>query len=148
MDSAQKLRAHGLHVTAQRLAILRAVALHPHGSADTIAKAARCELGSLSQQAAYDALWLFVEKGLLRSIQPAGSPALFDPRADDRHHHAVCRTCARVTDIDVSEVDAARALATCGSVSSHSGYRIDEAEVVYWGHCPTCLASGATPRSV
>jgi Fur family ferric uptake transcriptional regulator len=125
MDSAQRLRAHGLHVTAQRLAILRAVALHPHGSADTIAKAARCELGSLSQQ-----------------------PALFDPRADDRHHHAVCRTCARVTDIDVSEVDAARALATCGSVSSHSGYRIDEAEVVYWGHCPTCLASGATTQSV
>lgn len=145
MDPAQRLRTHGLHVTAQRLAILRAVALHPHGSADTLAKAARTELGSLSQQAVYDALWLFVEKGLLRSIQPAGSPVLFDPRAGDRHHHAVCRGCGHVTDIDVNELDGARSTAACAAVSAHSGYRIDEAEVVYWGLCPTCLPNNLAP---
>lgn len=132
-DPAGILRAHGLHVTAQRLAVLRAVARYPHGSAETIAREVRGEIGAISRQAVYDVLGVLTEKGILRRIQPAGSPALFDPRAGDAHHHAICRACGAVAD-----VDRAVASAPCLAAAADSGYEIDEAEVVYWGRCPSC----------
>ncbi|MBL8861174.1 MAG: transcriptional repressor [Planctomycetes bacterium] len=132
-DPASQLRAHGLHVTAQRLAVLRAVARWPHGSADTIAQEVRAEIGSISLQAVYDALSTLTEKGLVRRIQPAGAPALFDPRVGDSHHHAICRTCGAVAD-----VDCAVGVAPCLTAATNSGYEIDEAEVLYWGFCPDC----------
>lgn len=132
-DPASLLRAHGLHVTAQRLAVLRAVARRPHGSAETIAEEVRSEIGAISRQAVYDALWLLSEKGLLRRIQPAGSPALFDPRVGDSHHHLICRTCGAVRDVDcVAAAD------PCLTTPTNTGYEIEEAEVLYWGICPDC----------
>lgn len=130
-----QLRAHGLHVTAQRLAVLRAVSRWPHGSAEKIAEEVRADIGAISRQAVYDALGLLSEKGLIRRIQPAGSPALFDPRAGDTHHHAICRSCGAVAD-----VDCAVGPAPCLSPDTDCGYDIDEAEVVYWGVCPDCRA--------
>ena len=134
-DPAHLLRAHGLHVTAQRLAVLRAVARWPHGSAETIASEVRAEIGVISRQAVYDALGMLTEKGILRRIQPAGSPALFDPRVGDGHHHAICRTCGAVADVDCSV-----GRAPCLTPAADSGYAIDEAEVAYWGVCPRCRA--------
>jgi Fur family ferric uptake transcriptional regulator len=132
-DPASLLRAHGLHVTAQRLAVLRAVARRPHGSAESIAEQVRGEIGAISRQAVYDALWLLSEKGLLRHIQPAGSPVLFDPRVADAHHHVICRTCRAVVDVDCTVGPA-----PARSAAAESGYQIDEAEVVFWGLCPGC----------
>lgn len=142
MDPASLLRSHGLHVTAQRLAVLRAVARRPHSSADTIAHEARAEIGAISVQAVYDALSILTDKGLLRRIQPAGSPALFDPRVGDLHHHAICRTCGAVAD-----VDCAVGAAPCLTAATNSGYDIDEAEVVYWGTCPDCRGVPTHSRS-
>ena len=92
-DPALLLREHGVQVTAQRLAVLRAVHVRPHCTADQVAEDVRAEIGSISRQAVYDALGTLTGKGLLRRIQPAGSPALYDPRAGDNHHHMVCRSC-------------------------------------------------------
>ena len=139
-DPASLLRSHGLSVTAQRLAVLRAVALHPHGSAETIAEAVRADIGAVSQQAVYDALGLLTEKGVLRRIQPAGSPALFDPRVGDTHHHAICRTCGAVADVDCTPAARPNLAA-----AAQSGFLIDEAEVLYWGVCPSCRAAAAVP---
>lgn len=136
-DQTQRLRQHGLHVTAQRLAVLRAVCKFPHSPADTIADAVRGELGTVSKQAIYDALGALTEKGLVRRVQPAGSPALFDPRVGDTHHHAICRICGAVADIDC-----AVGSAPCLTAAAGSGFTIDEAEVVYWGTCPHCRAKG------
>jgi len=141
MDPANLLRSRGLHVTAQRLAVLRAVTHRPHSSADTIAHEVRAEIGSISLQAVYDALSILTDKGLLRRIQPAGSPALFDPRAGDLHHHAICRSCGAVAD-----VDCAVGAAPCLTAATNSGYEIDEAEVVYWGTCPECRGVAPEPR--
>ncbi len=140
-DDASLLRAHGLHVTAQRLAVLRAVARRPHGAAETIASEVRAEIGAISRQAVYDALGALTEKGLIRRIQPAGSPALFDPRVGDNHHHLVCRACGAVSD-----VDCAADSAPCLTAPVDSGYSVDEAEVLYWGVCPTCRAGTARPE--
>lgn len=132
-DWSARLREHGIHVTAQRLAVLRAVSAHPHVTADGVAEAVRAEIGSISTQGVYDALAVMVASGLIRRIQPAGSPARFEDRVGDNHHHLICRTCGRMVD-----VDCARGQAPCLSVVDNNGYRIDEAEITYWGVCPDC----------
>lgn len=134
-EPAALLRQHGIPVTAQRLAVLRAVSDRPHGTVDVIAEAVRGSIGAISQQAVYDALGLLVRKGIIRRIQPAGSPTLFEDRVGDNHHHLICRTCGKTTD-----VDCAAGRTPCLTPAASSGYEIDEAEVIYWGTCPACLA--------
>ena len=99
-DSAALLRERGIQVTAQRLAVLRAVAGQPHITADAVAEVVRTEIGAISLQSVYDALGLLVSEGLIRRIQPSGSPARFEDRVGDNHHHLICRTCGRVVDVD------------------------------------------------
>jgi Fe2+ or Zn2+ uptake regulation protein len=134
-DPADILRQRGIQVTAQRLAVLRAVAAEPHVTADAIAEAVRAEIGTISLQSVYDALGVLVAEGLVRRIQPAGSPARFEDRVADNHHHLICRTCGRMVD-----VDCAVGFTPCLTAGDDNGYEIDEAEVVYWGRCPDCVA--------
>jgi Fur family transcriptional regulator, stress-responsive regulator len=135
-DAGALLRAHGLQVTAQRLAVFRAVAEHPHTAADEVHEVVTRELGAISKQAVYDALAALTDKGLLRRIQPAGSSARYETRAGDNHHHLICRTCGRTVDVDCAVGDT-----PCLTAADDSGYEIDEAEVVYWGRCPECVAA-------
>jgi Fur family ferric uptake transcriptional regulator len=127
------LRARGIQVTAQRVAVLRAVSNRPHATADVLADVVRGEIGAISLQSVYDALSLLVAEGLVRRIQPAGSAALFEDRVADNHHHLICRVCGRVVD-----VDCAVGSAPCLNAADHRGFEIDEAEVAYWGRCPDC----------
>lgn len=135
-DVPEVLRAHGLSVTAQRVAVLHAVAAQPHATADAVLDAARVGLGTISRQSVYDTLNTFVEKGLVRRIQPIGSPALYEDRVGDNHHHLICRDCARVVD-----VDCAVGFRPCLQAADDNGFEIDEAEVAYWGRCPECRSS-------
>lgn len=139
-DPADLLRQHGIQVTAQRLAVLRAVAGQPHITADGVAEIVRAEIGAISHQSVYDALAVLVAERLIRRIQPAGSPARFETRVGDNHHHLICRVCGRVVD-----VDCAVGSAPCLTAVDDRGYEIDEAEVAYWGRCPDCLAQPGTP---
>ena len=132
------LRRHGLQVTAQRLAVLRAVMSRPHGTADEIEKLVRGDLGVVSRQAVYDALAVLTANGLVRRIEPAGSAARYERRVGDNHHHLICRVCGRVADVDcaVGEVP-------CLTAADDRGFEIDEAEVIYWGRCPECAAAAS-----
>ena len=141
-DPAELLRRHGIQVTAQRLAVMRAVAAQPHVTADAVAGIVRAEIGAISLQSVYDALGVLVGEGLIRRIQPAGSPARYEDRVGDNHHHLICRICGRVVD-----VDCAVGSAPCLTASDGRGYEIDEAEVAYWGRCPDCLAGSHVPAS-
>lgn len=132
-DPANKLREHGIQVTAQRVAVLKAVSANPHSTADDVSAVVRTDIGAISKQAVYDALGMLSEKGLIRRIQPAGSSALYEDRIGDNHHHAICRTCGKTVDIDCA-VGAAPCLEALGN----PGFEIDEAEVIYWGTCPQC----------
>jgi Fur family ferric uptake transcriptional regulator len=141
-DPADLLRQHGIQVTAQRLAVLRAVSGQPHITADGVAEAVRAEIGAISLQSVYDALGVLVTEGLIRRIQPSGSPARFEDRVGDNHHHLICRICGRVVD-----VDCAVGSTPCLTAADDQGYEIDEAEVAYWGRCPQCVSAGSTrPR--
>jgi Fur family transcriptional regulator, stress-responsive regulator len=132
------LRRHGMYVTAQRLAVLRAVTDRPHTTADDIHTAIRAEIGAISRQAVYDVLAALTDKGLLRRIQPAGSSARYERRVGDNHHHLVCRSCSRIVDVDCAVGDT-----PCLTAADGSGYEIDEAEVIYWGRCPECVAAAS-----
>jgi Fe2+ or Zn2+ uptake regulation protein len=138
VDRGALLRRHGMNVTAQRLAVLRAVSGGPHSTADDVYNVVRTELGAISRQAVYDALAALTARGLLRRIQPAGSPARFEDRVGDNHHHLICRTCNRMVDVDCAVGDT-----PCLTAADDSGYEIDEAEVIYWGRCPECVAATA-----
>jgi Fur family ferric uptake transcriptional regulator len=136
-DLADLLRERGQRVTVQRLAVLRAVSGVPHMTADAVAETVRTELGAISLQAVYDVLAVLVDIGLVRRIQPAGSPARFEARVSDNHHHVICRGCGRTDD-----VDCAVGSAPCLTAVDDLGYEIDEAEVIYWGRCPECQLQG------
>jgi Fe2+ or Zn2+ uptake regulation protein len=133
IDNQGRLRRHGLLVTAQRLAVLRAVSEGPHSTADDVHTRTLAEIGTISRQAVYDALGALTARGLLRRIQPAGSPARYEDRVGDNHHHLICRTCNRMVD-----VDGAIGATPCLTATDDSGYELDEAEVIYWGRCPAC----------
>lgn len=133
-DAEQILRQHRLQVTAPRLAVLRAVASHPHATADELADQVRASIGSVSRQAVNDTLRTLVETGLARRIQPAGSPARYENRVgDNHHHHLVCRTCGVTVDIDCAVGEA-----PCLTAEDAHGFDVEEAEVIYRGYCPGC----------
>lgn len=131
--SAELLRSRGVQVTAQRLAVLRAVSAHPHVTADGVCDIVKDEIGAISRQSVYDALGVMVDKGIIRRIQPAGSPARYEDRVGDNHHHLICRQCQVLED-----VDCAVGYRPCLTASEDHGFAIDEAEVIYWGICPAC----------
>jgi Fe2+ or Zn2+ uptake regulation protein len=132
------LRGVGLRVTRPRMAVLSAVHDHPHADTDSIIRVVRGELGEVSHQAVYDVLRALTAAGLVRRIEPAGSVARYEARVGDNHHHVVCRSCGAIAD-----VAGAVGYTACLTPADDSGYEIDEAEVIYWGRCPGCVA--ATP---
>jgi Fur family ferric uptake transcriptional regulator len=143
-DLHQLLREHGLQVTAQRLAIMGAVASRPHATADELIDEVRSVIGSISRQAVYDTLGILADKHLVRRIQPAGSAARYEDRVGDNHHHLICRGCGVTFDIDCAVGEA-----PCLDAGHDHGFVIDEAEVIYWGRCPTCRQAadaGAPPE--
>src|SRR3954452_6464225 len=139
MPAAEQLRQRGLRVTAGRLAVLRSVGeLGAHPDAGTIAATVRAQLGTVSTQAVYDTLTTLTQAGLLRRIEAPGSPARYETRVGDNHHHLICRTCRRIAD-----VDCAVGSAPCLHPSDEQGFDIDEAEVVFWGECDSCRSGAA-----
>ncbi|MDE0066730.1 MAG: Fur family transcriptional regulator [Acidimicrobiaceae bacterium] len=137
---ADLLRHNGVQVTAQRLAVVRAVSACPHGTAEDMYEVVRQDIGAISRQAVYDSLAILADKNLIRRIQPAGSSARYEDRVGDNHHHLICRACNRMVD-----VDCAVGYTPCLTAADDSGYEIDEAEVIYWGRCPDCGASAPEP---
>ena len=130
---AEELRGAGLRVTAARVALLETVRDGDHLGVDAIASGVRDRIGHISLQAVYDALYALTGAGLIRRLEPAGSPARFEGRVGDNHHHVVCRSCGVVADVDCAVGDA-----PCLTASDAHGFSIDEAQVIYWGLCPGC----------
>jgi Fur family transcriptional regulator, stress-responsive regulator len=142
--AAEELRGAGLRVTAARVALLEAVRHGDHLGVEALADSVRERVGHVSLQAVYEALNALTAAGLIRRIEPAGSPARFEGRIGDNHHHVVCRSCGLVADVDcaVGEVP-------CLTPSDDRGFEIDEAEVIYWGLCSACSTTPSfqTPAS-
>ena len=136
LDAAERIRSAGLRVTEPRRAVLEALHERPHASADELFGQVAVALPQTSLQSVYNALGDFVDAGLVRRIEPAGRPGLFELRVDDNHHHLVCSGCGRVEDIDC-----AVGPAPCLTPSDSHGFTIAAAEVTFWGTCPECAAA-------
>jgi len=136
-EPSDLLRSHGLQVTAQRLAVLRAVSANPHCSATDVALMVRDQIGAISRQSVYDTLTVLAEHDIVRRIQPAGSPTRFEDRVGDNHHHLVCRRCDRLVDVDCATGEV-----PCLTPVEDGHFDVDEAEVIYWGVCPECQEVG------
>jgi len=134
-DLQQTLRAAGLRVTRPRVAVLDAVHAEPHADTHSIIRAARRGLPDVSHQAVYDVLSALTNAGLVRRIQPARSVARYEARVGDNHHHVVCRSCGAIADVDCAVGEA-----PCLDGDADHGFTIDEAEIVFWGLCPSCSA--------
>ncbi len=132
----ETLRKAGLRVTQPRLAVLTAVRDHPHADSTVIAESVREQLPTVSRQAIFDCLNTFADTHLVRRIQPAGSGARYELRVGDNHHHLVCRSCGAVVDVNCAVGEA-----PCLHTTDDHGFQIDEAEVIYWGVCPDCVAA-------
>jgi Fe2+ or Zn2+ uptake regulation protein len=132
------IRAAGLRVTEPRLAVLAVVQQHPHSSADEIFARVRDRLSTTSLQAVYGILTAFTTAGLLRRFDPAGSPALFECRVGDNHHHLVCVRCGKVKDVDCVVGEA-----PCLTPSDSSGFTLYTAEVTFSGLCDDCAGVSA-----
>jgi Fur family ferric uptake transcriptional regulator len=130
------LRDAALRVTRPRLAVLSAVHENAHADTDSLIRAVRADLGEVSHQAVYDVLRALTAAGLVRRIQPSASVARYEARVGDNHHHLVCRSCGAISDVDCAVGET-----PCLTASDEHGYSIDEAEVIYWGRCPECLAA-------
>jgi Fe2+ or Zn2+ uptake regulation protein len=141
-DAEHLLRGVSLRVTRPRLAVLTAVHNNPHADTDSIIGAVRADLGDVSHQAVYDVLRALTIAGLVRRIEPAGSVARYESRVADNHHHVVCRSCGAIED-----VDCVVGAAPCLTAADHTGYVIDEAEVVFRGLCPACAPAASSPST-
>ncbi|MCH6231324.1 transcriptional repressor [Microbacterium sp. CFH 31415] len=135
-DAGERIRSAGLRVTDSRRAVLDAVRERPHASADELFALVAMTVPNTSLQSVYNALGDFVDAGLVRRIEPAGRPGLFELRVDDNHHHLVCTECGAVED-----VDCAVGPAPCLTPSDAHGYAVRVAEVTFWGVCPACAAA-------
>jgi len=137
-DLPELLRGASLRVTKPRVALLDAIGAHPHADTESLIEAVRAEVPLVAHQTVYDALHALTDAGVIRRIQPSRSVARYELRVGDNHHHIVCRTCGVIADVDCAVNDT-----PCLTASDDQGFLIDEAEVIYWGYCPSCAASGA-----
>jgi Fe2+ or Zn2+ uptake regulation protein len=142
MSGTELLRGAGLRVTRPRLAVLEVLRDGGHLDVEQIAGRVRDRLDSVSTQAVYDVLAALSRAGLARRIEPAGSPARYEARVGDNHHHVVCRGCGEIADVDCTIGQA-----PCLEPATASGFAIDEAEVTFWGLCPACQSAGDTDLS-
>jgi len=131
--AAVELRGAGLRVTAARVALLETVRAGDHLDVEAITSGVRERVGRISHQAVYEALHALTAAGLVRRVEPAGSPARFEGRVGDNHHHLVCRRCGAIKDVD-------RVVrhTPCLEPLDDAGYLLDEADVTFWGLCPRC----------
>ena len=139
---AGRLKQAGLKVTAPRIAALGALAGPGHRTAEAIFSAVAAELPKTSLQAVYGVLAALVDAGLARKIDPAGSPALYETRVGDNHHHRICLNCHAVEDVDCVIGES-----PCLTPSNMDGFAVQLAEVTFWGTCAACQAASTAAAS-
>lgn len=129
---AENLKQQGLSLTSVRLAVLQALQDNPHTDAHNIFENVKKQIPTTSIQAVYNNLNTLVEHQLIREIKPKGQVSRYETRINDNHHHIVCKSCGHIADTDC------HSFAPCLSPMNNNGFVIEEAEVIFWGTCPSC----------
>ena len=126
IDAAHQLREHGIQPSAQRVAIAEYVLrTTEHPSADLVWKRVQARLPYVSRATVYNTLNLFVEKGLLRSLNLAEDSVVFDPMLET-HHHFIDEETGTIHDIPWNRVQ------VC-NIERLRGFEIHDYQVVMRG---------------
>jgi Fe2+ or Zn2+ uptake regulation protein len=107
-----------------------------HATAEEVLAAVTVTLPGTSLPTVYTTLELFEALGIVRRVNAGTGAVLFDSRTDE-HHHAVCRGCGAVRDLDVA-LDAGPAL----DAARGAGFAPRRAALVVDGLCERCRSSG------
>ncbi len=134
MDNlVQKLRARGIAVTPQRLAVLASLQQrHDHPSAEKIYQEVRRQLPAISFNTVYKTLEVLCHKGLITKVNPLHEVARYDGETGC-HMHLVCRRCHSITDLH-RQPEAQADLAP----EELQGFRVELQSLTFWGLCARC----------
>ncbi|MBV0894346.1 Fur family transcriptional regulator [Microbacterium sp. NC79] len=129
------LRRANLRVTAQRVAVYRTLAEHPHSSADVVFSQVRESVPGIALPSVHNVLGDLVSADLVRRVSlPDGDRALYElAEPADNHHHVQCVVCGSVQD-----VECAVGHAPCLTPSDNHGMRVLEATVTFRAICSEC----------
>jgi len=137
-DRVNRLQQAGLRATAPRLAVLEVLERHRgHPAADEVWEALRRDHPTISRSTVYKTLDAFVATGLCRRITGDGTRLRVDGTPDD-HHHAVCRSCGAIFDVEAAAFPLPRAPRELPRGLAVTGVRL-EFDVI----CRACRASAA-----
>jgi Fe2+ or Zn2+ uptake regulation protein len=125
------LRAGGQRVTLPRLLVHRHVrAADRHVTAEQLHDELARELPSLSLATVYSTLEVLEDLGLVRRVGTLGGATLYDSRTSE-HHHAICRRCGAIVDVDGPVAD----------LRAPEGFMVEHAEVQLVGLCAACASA-------
>ena len=135
-----RCRDRGLPVTAQRRAILRALAArHDHPTADQVYASASTRLPGMTRATVYRVLEALEGLGIVRRVAHAGTGARYEVDSGP-HHHLVCGGCGRIADVHDSawnQLPAPRV----------PGFEIRDYSIQFRGTCGSCRGQGrGTPQ--
>lgn len=144
----EQLRAHGMKLTPQRIALVRELASDPtHPTAQELFERLRPALPTMSFATVYNTLDALTSAGLCAALSLSPGPARFDPNME-AHHHAVCDRCAMVRDIraDAAPTKSPRAHEDTASERGAPfvpGFVVRSVEKIFRGLCTRCAGQKA-----
>ncbi len=111
-----------------------------HFTADELVNAARRRRLGVGRATVFRALELFVDLGIVERVDlPTGEHAYVGcAPGGAHHHHIVCSTCGRASDVEDCELQAAVERA-----GRDTGYEITHHRLELFGICPDCQARSA-----
>lgn len=136
----QRIRAAGLRVTPQRLAVLSILqsAGHDHLSADDVWRRLRSSSAEMDRSTAYRVLADLTEAGLLQQAHLGDGVARFEIQAV-AHHHAVCTVCGATEDVDAGLIERLGR-----QMRRNSGFVLGVQPLLLAGRCAGCAVTGAS----
>lgn len=132
----RKLKDLGLRITPQRLAILRAVVMHPgHPTVEELHKELLQEFPSMSLATVYKTITMLKQQDEILELE-FSRDSRYDGKNPRPHPHLICKSCGKIIDPQVpglAEMIESLQQSTGFSVTSH---RLD-----FYGECPQCKKS-------
>jgi Fur family peroxide stress response transcriptional regulator len=131
-ELARRCRETGMNLTAQRIAVFRALILsEDHPTPERLFERVRAELPTLSLATIYKTLDSLEALGLIARVSPLGDGKRYEAN-DQPHHHLICTRCHKIVDFTDEHYDALK------PPRRLDGFTIESLTVQLKGLCPSC----------
>ena len=124
----------GYRLTQPRRALARLIGARAgHFTADELLGASRRERLGVGRATVFRSLDILTELGLIERLDLPTGDHTFVACEPAHHHHVVCSSCGRSTDVGDSGI-----ATVLDEVGRRSGYRIESHRLELFGLCPSC----------